>query len=154
MPARAPEAADGLAVDGDHGVSQGANLENGAGRRGTQAEATLKHRREGSFETSAAVCSSPFEEHDAMSPTASSVLEVGVVAPAPPVRASAQARASSARLGRSDTRDLDRFQRRSFPQVVAGEEERESIRRALVPANPADEHLVASGGVLRRRELR
>src|SRR5690349_11876557 len=115
-------------------------------------------------ETRAAVCSSPFEEHDAMSPTASSVRAAGaaagaVVAPAKPARATRQARASAADLRRGDTGeqhlgDLDRVQRCSLSQVVAGEEERETVDRALVLAYPSHEHLVATGRVLWRRELR
>src|SRR6187200_2423840 len=117
----------------------------------------------GTRETSAAVCSSPSEAHEAMSPTASSVRAAGaagaVVTPAWPATAIAPATTSAVNLCRGDTGeqhlgDLDRVQRRSLSQVVAREEEREAVDRALVLADPPHEHLVDAGGVLRGGELR
>src|SRR4051812_38392038 len=99
-------------------------------------------------ETSAAVCSSPFDAHDAMSPTASSVRDGGgAVASAWLARANAQTRASAASLCRGDTGEqhfgnLDRVQRRSLSQVVAGKEEPQAVDRPFVLANPPHEHLV------------
>src|SRR5689334_13128612 len=86
--------------------------------------------------TSAAVCSSPPEAQEAMSPTASRVRAEGaagaVVTPAWPESAIAPTRTSAPTLCRGDTGeqhfgDLDRVERRSLSQVVAREEEGEAV---------------------------
>ena len=49
-----------------------------------------------------------------------------------------------------ELRDLDRVQRCALPQVVAGEEERETMLDRRVAADAADEHVVDSGRRLAR----
>ena len=71
-------------------------------------------------------------------------------------RAARPARAGSNRRGvrENELGDLDRVQRRALAQVVADEEEREPVLDGRIAADPADEHVVSSGGLLRRRERR
>ena len=98
-----------------------------------------------------------------MSPTAISVAVRGGALPVAPLarrreheragEGEERAAYAAADTGEQHLGDLDRVQCRSLPEVVAGEEEREAVERALVLADPADEHLVAAGSVLRRREL-
>src|SRR5206468_1812653 len=49
--------------------------------------------------------------------------------------------------------DLDRVQRGTLVQVVAGEEEREAVLRRAVGADASDEHLIGLRRVLRRRNV-